>query len=155
VSVTDCNFRDLPQAGNYEDEMRGEAWFYVGENDVFPESFIQFLGFNDAQRAALLRLHAEILTAAFWRGVQQRLVEVRSWRCCPTIAPRAGGGEPVSEAARLAQPTLRRARSVSVTVRTRAARGSEFTPGPRACDWRNPADQLLEEGADIGGAAVL
>jgi isocitrate dehydrogenase kinase/phosphatase len=73
--VTDCNFRDLPQATNQEDEMRGEAWFYVGENDVFPESFIQFLGFNDAQRAALLRLHGEILAAAFWRGVQQRLVE--------------------------------------------------------------------------------
>jgi isocitrate dehydrogenase kinase/phosphatase len=71
--VTDCNFRELPQASNPEDEMRGEAWFYVGENDVFPETFINFLGFNDAQRAALLRLHGEILTAAFWRGVQQRL----------------------------------------------------------------------------------
>src|SRR2546425_1081249 len=39
--VTDCNFRDLPQATSLEDEMRGEAWFYVGENDVFPESFIR------------------------------------------------------------------------------------------------------------------
>ena len=38
--VTDCNFRDVPQATNPEDEMRGEAWFYVGENDVFPETFI-------------------------------------------------------------------------------------------------------------------
>jgi isocitrate dehydrogenase kinase/phosphatase len=74
-SVTDCNFRDLPQATNPEDEMRGEAWFYVGENDVFPESFMQFLAFDDAQRAALLRMHGEILTAAFWRGVQQRLLE--------------------------------------------------------------------------------
>jgi isocitrate dehydrogenase kinase/phosphatase len=71
--VTDCNFRDVPKAANEEDEMRGEAWFYVGENDVFPETFINFLAFNESQRAALLRLHAEILTAAFWRGVQQRL----------------------------------------------------------------------------------
>jgi isocitrate dehydrogenase kinase/phosphatase len=71
--VTDCNFREVPQAANEEDEMRGEAWFYVGENDVFPETFINFLAFNESQRAALLRLHAEILTAAFWRGVQQRL----------------------------------------------------------------------------------
>src|SRR5213082_2352173 len=73
--VTDCNFRDLPQATSHEDEMRGEAWFYVADNDVFPESFMQFLGLTDAQRTALLRLHAEILTAAFWRGVQQRLLE--------------------------------------------------------------------------------
>lgn len=71
--VTDCNFRDIPQAANDEDEMRGEAWFYVAENDVFPETFINFLAFNEPQRAALLRMHGEILTAAFWRGVQQRL----------------------------------------------------------------------------------
>ena len=73
--VTDCNFRDVPQAADFEDEMRGEAWYYVGDNDVFPETFISFLAFSDEQRAALLRLHAEILTAAFWRGVQQRLTE--------------------------------------------------------------------------------
>ncbi|HLY51670.1 MAG TPA: isocitrate dehydrogenase kinase/phosphatase-domain containing protein, partial [Steroidobacteraceae bacterium] len=71
--VTDCNFRDLPQAPTLEDEMRGEAWFYVGENDVFPETFIRFLAFDEAQRAALLRVHAEILTAKFWRDMQQRL----------------------------------------------------------------------------------
>jgi isocitrate dehydrogenase kinase/phosphatase len=53
--------------------MRGEAWFYVGESDVFPETFINFLGLDEAQRAALLRMHGEILTSAFWRGVQQRL----------------------------------------------------------------------------------
>lgn len=73
--VTDCRFRDMPEATNPEDEMRGEAWFYVGESDVFPETFINFLAFSDAQRAAFMRVHGEILTAAFWRGVQERLTE--------------------------------------------------------------------------------
>jgi isocitrate dehydrogenase kinase/phosphatase len=73
--VTDCNFRDLPEAQNAEDEMRGEAWFYVAENDVFPETFLRFLAFGDDERAALLRVHAEILTAKFWRDLQQRLRE--------------------------------------------------------------------------------
>jgi isocitrate dehydrogenase kinase/phosphatase len=73
--VTDCRFRDLPQATNPEDEMRGEAWFYVADNDVFPETFINFLAFSDAQRAAFMHVHGEILTAAFWRSVQQRLTE--------------------------------------------------------------------------------
>jgi len=73
--ITDCKFRDLPAATNPEDEMRGEAWYYVGESDVFPESFIHFLAFNDSQRAALERLHGEILHPVFWRGVQQRLRE--------------------------------------------------------------------------------
>jgi isocitrate dehydrogenase kinase/phosphatase len=73
--VTDCNFRDLPEAQNPEDEMRGEAWFYVAENDVFPETFMRFLAFGEEERAALLRVHAEILTAKFWRDMQQRLRE--------------------------------------------------------------------------------
>jgi isocitrate dehydrogenase kinase/phosphatase len=73
--VTDCHFRDLPEPTNLEDEMRGEAWFYVGEHDVFPETFIRFVAFDDSQRAALLRLHGEIFTGRFWRLVQQRLLD--------------------------------------------------------------------------------
>ena len=45
-AVTDCRFRDMPQAQSDEDEMRAEAWFHVNENDVFPETFMQFLGFD-------------------------------------------------------------------------------------------------------------
>jgi isocitrate dehydrogenase kinase/phosphatase len=74
-AITDCHFRDLPQATNEEDEMRGEPWFYVADNDVFPETFIRFLSFTDSQRDALLRMHGEILTAHFWRHVQERLKE--------------------------------------------------------------------------------
>jgi isocitrate dehydrogenase kinase/phosphatase len=74
-AVTDCNFRDLPQATNLEDEMRGEAWFYVGDNDIFPETFIRFLAFTDSQKEALLKVHGEVLTARFWRHVQERLRE--------------------------------------------------------------------------------
>jgi isocitrate dehydrogenase kinase/phosphatase len=73
--VTDCHFRDMPQAIHPEDEMREEAWFYVADNDVFPETFMNFLAFDDAQRAAFMRVHAEILSADFWRHVQQRLKE--------------------------------------------------------------------------------
>ncbi|HQX47731.1 MAG TPA: bifunctional isocitrate dehydrogenase kinase/phosphatase, partial [Steroidobacteraceae bacterium] len=73
--VTDCRFRELPQATNDEDEMRAESWFYVADSDVFPETFINFLAFDDAQRAAFMRVHGEILTATFWRGVQQRHAE--------------------------------------------------------------------------------
>ena len=71
--VTDCHFRDVPQPSNPEDEMRAEPWFYVGEHDVFPETFIDFVAFDAAQRAALLRTHGEIFTARFWRQVQRRL----------------------------------------------------------------------------------
>ncbi len=72
-AVTDCRFRDMPQATNDEDEMRAESWFYVGDSDVFPETFINFLGFDDELKALFLKFHGEILTADFWRGVQQRV----------------------------------------------------------------------------------
>ncbi|CAN5232345.1 bifunctional isocitrate dehydrogenase kinase/phosphatase [soil metagenome] len=70
--VTDCNFRDLPVPQNPEDEMRAEAWFYVGDNDVFPEQFISFLGFSDTLKKEFLRYHDEILTADYWRHVKAR-----------------------------------------------------------------------------------
>jgi isocitrate dehydrogenase kinase/phosphatase len=71
--VTDCRFRELPTAQSDEDEMRGETWYYVADNDVFPETFINFLGFSEPLREAFLAAHAEILTAEWWRGVQERL----------------------------------------------------------------------------------
>jgi isocitrate dehydrogenase kinase/phosphatase len=71
--VTDCRFRDVPVAGNDEDDMRGEAWFYVADNDVFPETFLNFLAFDDAQRDLFLRAHGDVLTADYWRGIQHRV----------------------------------------------------------------------------------
>jgi isocitrate dehydrogenase kinase/phosphatase len=71
--VTDCRFRELPQATSDEDDMRGETWYYVADNDVFPETFINFLGFNDELTGVFMKAHGEILTADWWRGVQERL----------------------------------------------------------------------------------
>ncbi|MFM7396874.1 MAG: bifunctional isocitrate dehydrogenase kinase/phosphatase [Gammaproteobacteria bacterium] len=73
--VTDCRFREMPQADNDEDEMRAESWFYVADNDVFPETFLNFLAFSDAQRELFRRTHGDLLEADFWRGIQQRVKE--------------------------------------------------------------------------------
>ena len=72
-SVTDCRFRDVPQATSDEDEMRAESWFFIGENDVFPETFLKFLGFEDRLREVFLEKHGEILEAGWWRALQERL----------------------------------------------------------------------------------
>ena len=70
--VTDCVFRELPTPRDDMEELAAEPWFYVGEHDVFPEEFLQFMGLNAAQRATFLAHHADVLTAAFWRGLQER-----------------------------------------------------------------------------------
>jgi isocitrate dehydrogenase kinase/phosphatase len=71
--ITDCRFRDLPQAATPEDEMRQEPWFHVADNDVFPETFLRFLGFEGRLLEVFLEKHGELLQAAWWRDLQRRL----------------------------------------------------------------------------------
>lgn len=71
--VTECNFRDMPRASGDDEEMSGEPWFYVGEDDVFPEEFLPFLAFTPPQREAFLSAHSDLLTPAFWRRMQESL----------------------------------------------------------------------------------
>jgi len=73
--VTDCRFREVPEPRYEEDEMLAETWYYVAENDVFPETFINFLGFDPHLKEVFLGAHQEVLTAEWWRGIQQRLRE--------------------------------------------------------------------------------
>jgi isocitrate dehydrogenase kinase/phosphatase len=73
--VTVCRFRDVPEATSDEDEMRGESWFYVADNDVFPATFMQFLGFDEHLKTVFSQTHAEVFTAEWWRGIQERLRE--------------------------------------------------------------------------------
>jgi isocitrate dehydrogenase kinase/phosphatase len=54
------------------DEMRAGAWFFVGPRDIFPEQFIQFLGFKEDVRRAFVEHHAELLTADYWANLKKR-----------------------------------------------------------------------------------
>ena len=71
--LTDCHFRNLPEARTPEDEIAAEPWFSVRENDIFPEEFLQFLSFPKPAMAALLQHHGEIFEADFWRTIQGRI----------------------------------------------------------------------------------
>lgn len=72
--VSECRFRKLPEPRNDEEEMHHGAWYYVADNDVFPEQFPRFLGLNDAQRSALLAAHGEIFDVRWWQQVQAVLL---------------------------------------------------------------------------------
>ena len=71
--LTDCNFRDIPLARSYEDEMSGEPWYSIGRMDVFPEEFAAFLLTNPRIREPFLKHHGDLLKADFWRGRQERI----------------------------------------------------------------------------------
>lgn len=81
--VTECQFRDVPEADSLEDEMSAENWFYVGPRDIFPEEFIRFLPMEDRLKKAFLEQHGDMLTAAWWRDIKELHAENRA----PEVAP--------------------------------------------------------------------
>ncbi|HTR96756.1 MAG TPA: bifunctional isocitrate dehydrogenase kinase/phosphatase [Candidatus Acidoferrales bacterium] len=90
--LTECRFRELPQASD-DDEMRSaEPWFYVAERDIFPEEFRSFLGLRDDLMATFLAHHGELLAPEFWRRMQQRLgrgeiLDIYPYRAVRRLAP--------------------------------------------------------------------
>lgn len=70
--VTECNYRDIPEASDYEDEMLADTWYFVSEKDIFPEEFIRFLSMNDELKAGFMKYHKDLLTAEYWRQEQQQ-----------------------------------------------------------------------------------
>ncbi len=70
--VTDCVFRDMPRGGD-DDELAAEPSFYVGPHDIFPEEFLPFLGLRGRVRDFFLQAHGDLLTARWWREVQERV----------------------------------------------------------------------------------
>ena len=70
--ITNCNFRDIPQARNDIDEMRSDAWYYVDNNDMFPQEFIKFLSMEEELRSIFLKVHGDLLTADYWRNIKAK-----------------------------------------------------------------------------------
>ncbi len=75
VELESCNFRVIPKARAYEDELAAEPWFSVAPNDVFPEEFPRFLGLPPPLLLLLRELHGELFDAKWWRSVQQRIAD--------------------------------------------------------------------------------
>jgi isocitrate dehydrogenase kinase/phosphatase len=70
--LTDCNFRELPESNDVDEEMSADPWFYVGPNDIFPEEFIRFFGLPPQLREAFLQVHGDLLGVQFWTRMQER-----------------------------------------------------------------------------------
>lgn len=69
----ECHFRGLPKQHEDEEMQSLQDTVYAAPEDVFPETFVNFLGVPLALRAALIETHGEIFDPAWWRGLQDRL----------------------------------------------------------------------------------
>jgi len=72
-SLLSCNFRKLPPPSVNEDEMAAEPWFYVDENDVFPEELKRFIEFSGSLREVFLEHHADLFEVDFWQQTQDMI----------------------------------------------------------------------------------
>ena len=72
--ITDCNFRRIPPARSYEDEISDTPWYSIGQNDVFPESFAPFFFTDPSDMALFKKDHADLLTAAWWNQMKDTIL---------------------------------------------------------------------------------
>lgn len=72
--MTDCKFRAIPPAPDFETEMSGEVWYAVGKNDVFPEEFATFLLASPILRKIFHKHHKDLLSPKFWQDAQQKIL---------------------------------------------------------------------------------
>lgn len=71
--MTECNFREIPEAPFPEMEMSDEPWYSVAPEDVFPEELETFLLTDPRIRKYFLEYHAELLRADWWRQRQESI----------------------------------------------------------------------------------
>ena len=70
AKMTDINIRRQPAPRSIDEEMAGEPWFHIGENDFFPEQFERFVANHPRAGERFVARHGELLEAAYWRQVQ-------------------------------------------------------------------------------------
>jgi isocitrate dehydrogenase kinase/phosphatase len=71
--LTECRFRRKPAAASYEDELASEPWYFVGDDDIFPEEFEHFLGLTGDLKDVFMSHHKDLLSVDFWRRTQDQI----------------------------------------------------------------------------------
>ncbi len=68
--ITDCNFRRVPPARSYEDELSDTPWYSIGSHDVFPETFQPFFFTDPKDLQIFSGYHADLMDSDWWKHVQ-------------------------------------------------------------------------------------
>lgn len=71
--LTEMNFRALPQAQTYEQQLADEPWYAVGPDDVFPAQLPLYAIAQPKLRQLFMRHHADLATPEYWCAQQQLL----------------------------------------------------------------------------------
>jgi len=72
--LTDINFRKLPKNNNLN-AHGADPWFEVGEFDVFPEEFVDFMVPKGSIGKVFMEVHGNLFEAKYWRSIQKGIEE--------------------------------------------------------------------------------
>jgi len=72
--ITECNFRHIPPARSYDDEISDTPWYSIGQNDVFPGSFAPFFFANKTDLDLFKKDHAELMDADWWNSIKNDIL---------------------------------------------------------------------------------
>tara|TARA_B110001452_G_scaffold265436_1_gene270083 strand:+ start:734 stop:2461 length:1728 start_codon:yes stop_codon:yes gene_type:complete len=73
ATLTDCNFRVIPEARTEQEEMQSGTWYTVGPDDIFPEEFRLFFSGNIKARKMFEEIHSELYDVTFWTDLQEQI----------------------------------------------------------------------------------
>ena len=73
--LTDMRFREIPVARDDVDEMAADAWFSVGDADIFPEEHEKFLGLSPRLKEVFMASHRDLFAVRLWIETQERIRE--------------------------------------------------------------------------------
>ncbi|MCS5586967.1 MAG: bifunctional isocitrate dehydrogenase kinase/phosphatase [Porticoccaceae bacterium] len=73
ATLTDCNFREIPEPRNEQEEMQAGTWYTVGPNDIFPEEFRLFFFGNHKARKMFEAMHSDLFQVSFWQNLQDQI----------------------------------------------------------------------------------
>ena len=73
ATLTDCNFRRIPQPRTEQEEMQSGTWYTVAPEDIFPEEFRLFFSGNVKARKMFEQMHSELYELEFWTNLQDKI----------------------------------------------------------------------------------
>ena len=73
ATLTECNFRRIPQPRTEQEEMQSGTWYTVAPEDIFPEEFRLFFSGNVKARKMFEQIHSELYELEFWTDLQDKI----------------------------------------------------------------------------------
>tara|TARA_B110000879_G_scaffold111234_1_gene148816 strand:+ start:2702 stop:4429 length:1728 start_codon:yes stop_codon:yes gene_type:complete len=73
ATLTECNFRHIPEPRTAEEEMQAGTWYTVADNDIFPEEFRLFFSGNTKARKMFEEMHSDLYEVEFWQDLQKKI----------------------------------------------------------------------------------